>query len=82
MVARRHTVRIAKAKFRVRQHVRIRKKMKLAKDAEQNFRTVIFRIQKLIERRPHPLYELLDLNGTPRDGQFYLEEPTPGASET
>jgi len=30
----------------------------------------------VIERRPRPLYELEDLNGTPIEGQFYQEEVT------
>ena len=30
----------------------------------------------VIERRPRPLYELEDLNGTPIEGQFYKEEMT------
>ena len=51
--------------------------MKFAKGAEQNFSTEIFRISKVIERRPRPLYELKDLNDTPIDGQFYQEELTP-----
>ena len=75
--AQRRGVRVAKAKFRVGQHVRISKqKMKVAKSAEQNFSTEIFRIAKVIERRPRALYELEDLNGTPIEGQFYLEELT------
>ena len=69
MEARRHGVRFAKATFRVGKHVRISKeKMKFAKGAEQNFSTDIFRIAKVIERRPRPLYELDDLNWTPIDG--------------
>jgi len=77
MEARRRGVRVAKARFRVGQHVRISKeKMKFAKSAEQNFSTEIFRIAKVIERRPRPLYELEDLNGTPIEGQFYQEELT------
>jgi len=72
------SVRVAKDKFRAGQHVRISKeKMKFAKGAEQNFSTDIFRIAKVIERRPRPLYELKDLNDTPIDGQFYQEELTP-----
>jgi len=56
MEARRHSVRVAKAKFRVEQRVRISKeKMKFAKGAAQNFSTEIFRIAKVIERRPRPL---------------------------
>jgi len=65
MEARRRGVRVAKATFRLGQHVRIRKeKMKFVKSAEQNFSTEIFRIAKVIERRPRPLYELEDLNET------------------
>jgi len=57
--------------------VRISKeKLKFAKSAEQNFNTELFRIAKVIERRPRPLYELEDLNGTPIEGQLYLEELT------
>jgi len=67
-----------RAKFRVGQHVRISKeKMKFAKGYEQNFSTEIFRIAKVIDRKPRPLYELVDLNKTPIDGQFYQEELTP-----
>jgi len=44
---------VAKFKFSVGQHVRISKeKMKFAKSGEQNFSTEIFRITKVIERRP------------------------------
>jgi len=69
MEARRRGVRVAKAEFRVGQHVRIsREKMKFAKSAEQNFSTEIFRIARVIERRPRPLYELEDLNGNPIEG--------------
>jgi len=50
--------------------------MKFAKIYEQNFRTEIFRIAKVIERRPRPLYKLEDLNGTPIEGQFYQEQLT------
>jgi len=42
--------------------------------AEQNFSTEIFRIAKVIERRPRPLYELEDLNGTLIEGQSYQED--------
>ena len=78
MEARRLRVRIATAKFRVGHHVRISKdKMKFAKAAEHNFSTEIFRIVKVIHRRPRVVYELEDLNGTPIDGQFYSEKLTP-----
>jgi hypothetical protein len=74
----RRRVRTVRAKFNVGQHVRISKeKMKFAKGYEQNFSTEIFRIVKVIERRPRPVYELEDLNGTLIDGQFYQEELSP-----
>jgi len=77
MEVRRRGIRVAKAEFRVGQHVRIsREKMKFAKSSEQNFSTEIFRIPKVIERRPRPLYELEDLNGTHIEGHFYQEELT------
>ena len=47
-----------------------------AKAAEHNFSTEIFRIVKVIDRRPREVYKLEDLNGTPIDGQFYQEELT------
>jgi len=51
--------------------------MKFAKDAEQNFSAEIFRIVKVIDRRPQAVYELEDLNGTPIDGLFYQEKQSP-----
>ena len=78
MEARRLRVRVATAKFCVGQHVRISKeKMKFAKAAELNFSTEIFRIVKVIHRRPRVVYELEYLNGTTINGQFYSEELTP-----
>jgi len=72
MEARRRGFRVAKAEFRVGQHVCIsREKMKFTKSAEQNLSTEIYRIAKVIERRRRPLYELENLNGTPIEGQFY-----------
>ena len=63
------------ATFRVRQHVRISKeKMRFPKDVEQNFCKEIFKVVKVIDRRPRVVYEVEDLNGTPFDGQFYREE--------
>jgi len=73
----RRRIRVAKVKFSVGQHVNIRKdKMKFPKGGEQTFSTKIFRITKVIERRPRPVYELEDLNKTPIEGQFYAEELT------
>ena len=66
------------ATFRVGLHLRIsKKKMKFTKAAEVNFSTEIFRIVKLIHRRPRAVYEVEDLNGTLIDRQFYQEELTP-----
>jgi len=63
-------VRVAKATFRVGKHVFISKeKLMFAKAAEQNFSTEIFRVAKVIDRRPRVVYELEDLNGTPIEGQ-------------
>ena len=70
MEARRHSVRLAKVKIRVGQHVRI---SKFTNGAKQNFSTEIFRITKVMERRPQTLYEMKDLNGVHMDGQFYQE---------
>jgi len=50
--------------------------MKFAKGGEQTFPTEIFRITKVIERLPRPVYELEDLNKTPIGGQFFAEELT------
>ena len=53
-----------------------KEKMRFAKAAEHNFSTEIFRVAKIIDRRPRDVYELEDLNGTSIDGQFYREEMT------
>ena len=74
----RRRIRVSEVEFSVGQHVRISKeKMKFAKDGEQIFYTEIFRITKVIQRRPRPVYDLEDLNKTPIEGQFYAEELTP-----
>jgi hypothetical protein len=71
-------VHFVRAKYSVGQLVRISKeKVKFAKSAEQNFTTEIFRIIKVIDRSPRPVYELEDLNNKVIDGQFYHEELTP-----
>jgi len=58
--------------------VRISKeKVKFAKGGEQTFSTEIFRITKVIKRRPQPVYELDDLSKTPGEGQFYGKVRTP-----
>jgi len=77
MEAQIRRVSIAKATFRVGQHVRIiMEKMRFAKAAEQNFSTEIFRVAKVIDTRPRVVYELDDLNSTPIDAQVYREELT------
>ena len=78
MEAKRQRVRVATAKFRVGQHVHIRKEIvRFVKHTEYNFSTEIFRIVKVIDRRMRVVYKLEELNGTPIDGQFYQEELTP-----
>jgi hypothetical protein len=51
--------------------------MRFAKGAEQNYSTVIFRVTKVIKRRPWSVSELQDLKKTPIEGQFYHEELVP-----
>jgi len=66
MEADRWSVRVANATFRLGQHMRINKeKMRFAKAAEKNLSTEIFKVAKVIERRPRAVYKLEDLNGTP-----------------
>ena len=54
-----------------------KEKLIFSEAAEYNFCTEIFRIFKVIHRRPRVVYELEDLNGTTIVGQFYSEELTP-----
>jgi len=51
--------------------------MRFAKAAEQNFKTEIFRVTKVIEKRPPVVYELSDLNGTQPDGQLFQGRTDP-----
>ena len=61
MESKRQRVRVVTSKFRVGLHVPISKeKMKFAKSAEHNFSADIFRIVKVIDRRPQAVYELED----------------------
>jgi len=53
-----------------------KEKTRFAEDAEENFSTEIFRVTKIIDRRPRAVYKLEDLNGKPIDGQFHREELT------
>jgi hypothetical protein len=69
---------VTDSKFRIGQHVRISKeKVKFAKGAEQNYTSEMFVINKVFRRKPQPVYELVDLNITPIEGQFYGEELSP-----
>jgi hypothetical protein len=60
-----------RVKFRVGDFVRITKeKLKFAKGYEQTHSTEIFRVFKVIEHRPEPVYELTYLHSRPIEGQF------------
>jgi hypothetical protein len=64
-----------RVKFRVGDFVRITKeKLKFAKGYEQTHSLEIFRVFKVIESRPQPVYELTDLRSRPIEGQFYNRE--------
>jgi hypothetical protein len=70
----RKRIRIVTTKFRVSQHVRINKEnIKFAKVSEQNYTTEIFRIVKIIQRKPRPVYVLQDLKKILFDGQFCMK---------
>jgi len=74
---KRQSVRVATAKYRVGQYVRIgEEKIMFVKTAEHKFSTEIFRIVIVSDRRLRAVYELEDLNGKPIDGQSYKEELT------
>jgi hypothetical protein len=74
MRAKQTSVSRAPAKFKVGQHVRIRKeKLKFAKGGEENYTTEIFQIHTVVSRSPRPVYELVDLLGKHIEGQFYAE---------
>ena len=49
-------------------------KVKFAKGYEQNFSTEIFRVVKVIQRLPQPVYEVSDLQARHIEGQFYNYE--------
>jgi hypothetical protein len=51
-----------------------KEKVKLAKGYKRSYSTEIFRIVKIINRTPHSVYNLADLNDLPREGQFYMYE--------
>jgi hypothetical protein len=60
---------IGQVKFKVNDHVRISKqKVLFAKGCEQTFSTEIFRVAKVIQRKPQPVYQLTDLQDRPIEG--------------
>ena len=60
-----------RVKYKVGDLVRITKeKVKFAKGYEQIFSTEIFRVVKVIQRVPQPVYELSDLHSRPIESQF------------
>ena len=64
-----------RVKFKVGDLVSITKeKVKFANGYEQTFSTEIFRVVKIIQRMPQPVYELSDLHDHPMEGQFYNYE--------
>ena len=64
-----------RVKFKAGDLVRITKeKLKFAKGYEQTFSTEIFRVVKVIQRMPQPVYELSDMQDRPIEGQFYNYE--------
>ena len=75
MDRKRSRARMGRVRFRVGQHVRISKeKIKFAKGSEKNYTEEIFKINKVINWTPRPVYELEDMNGTSIEVQFYGEE--------
>jgi len=76
--AKRQRIQVATAKFHVGHNVHIiKEKLKFAKSSERNFNSEIYRIFKVIDRRPRAFFELEDQNGTPINGQLYQLELTP-----
>jgi hypothetical protein len=66
---------VGQVKCKVGDHVRISKqKVLFAKGYEQTYSTEIFRVGKVIQRRPQPVYQLTDLQGRPIEGLFYNYE--------
>ena len=64
-----------RVKFKVGDLVRITKeKAMFAKGYEQTYSTEIFRVAKVIQRVPQPLYELTDIQDRHIEGQFYNYE--------
>jgi hypothetical protein len=66
---------ISQVKFKENDHVRISKQKALfAKGYEQTFSTEIFRVAKVFQRKPQPVYQLTDLQDRPIEGHFYNYE--------
>jgi len=61
-----------RVKFKFGDFVRIKKeKLKFAQGYEQTFSTEVFRVVKVIQCLPQPVYELSDLQDRAIEGQFY-----------
>lgn len=66
---------IKKVKFQIGDIVRISKeKMYFAKGYERNFTRELFKINRVIRKVPEPVYEIVDLQERPIQGQFYSYE--------
>jgi hypothetical protein len=66
---------VGQVKFKVGDHVRISKqKLLFTKGYEQTYSTELFRVAKVIQRRPQPVYQLTDLQSRPIEGMFYNYE--------
>ena len=64
-----------RVKFKFRDLVMITKeKVTFTKGYEKTFSADIFRVVKVIQRVPQPVYELSDLPDRPIEGQFYNYE--------
>jgi hypothetical protein len=64
-----------RVKFKFRDLVMITKeKVTFTKGYEKTFSADIFRVVKVIQRVPQPVYELSDLQDRPIEGQFYNYE--------
>ena len=76
MRSKHSSIRRTAVRFSFGQHVRLSKKLKFARDGQQNCTTEIFRIRKFVRRIPRPVYEMRDLLGM-HIGHFYTEELSP-----
>lgn len=62
-------------KFMERDYVRmVRRKSQFEHGYTEKWTREIFQIKKVIVKKPHPLYTLVDLDGKQIHGKFYAEE--------